>query len=365
MAEDPNNTRWTRDTTTFGQKMLRRQGWEPGQLLGAQGASHAGLLSTASSAPIKVVLKDDTMGLGAKVRQKQSDECTGLNVFKDLLGRLNGKSEDTIKQEQQVRSDLKTSLYVERKFGPMRFVKGGLLVGDQITDVLKKDDSVKKESDESAPKLEAASDSNEAPAPKKEKKDKKEKRSKKRKANDSDSLNEADEKQEKRDKKKKKSRDESAVEATAGATVPAVADDDGKEKKSKKSKKSKSKFEELTEADGEVKAKSKKSKKQKGDAADTAEADDAKDTVLEGTDATKKKKKRKTQEPSDVEAEVEAVVAPADSTATPVDSGTSTPRVMSARHYARSRNIASKKLAMADMAALNQVRTHGILTVPN
>lgn len=349
--------------------MLRRQGWEPGQLLGAQGASHAVLLSAASSAPIKVVLKDDTMGLGAKVRQKQSDECTGLNVFKDLLGRLNGKSEDIIKQEQQVRSELKTSLYVERKFGPMRFVKGGLLVGDHITDVLKKDDDVKKESDESAPRLEAASDSDETPAPKKEKKErkeKKEKRSKKRKANDSDSLNETDEKQEKRDKKKKKkSRDEAAVEAAAGAAEPAGADDDGKEKKSKKSKKSKSKSEEPTEADGEVKAKSKKSKKQKGDAGDTAEADEAKDAVLEGTDATKKKKKRKTQEPSDVEAEVEAVVTPADSTATPVDSGTSTPRVMSGRHYARSRNIASKKLAMADMAALNQVRAHGILTVPD
>ena len=312
------------------------------------------------------MLKDDTMGLGAKVRQKQSDECTGLNVFKDLLGRLNGKSEDIIKQEQQVRSELKTSLYVERKFGPMRFVKGGMLVGDKITDVLKKEDGVKKESDESAPKLETvpkletASESDEAPAPKKEKKEKKEKKSKKRKANDSDSLDETDEKQDKRDKKKKKSRDEPAGGVTADAAVPVGTHEDGKEKKSKKSKKSKAKPEELAEADGEVKAKSKKSKKQKGDAADLAEADDAKNSALEDTDATKKKKKRKTQESSDVE----AVATPADSTATPADSGASTPRVMSARHYARSRNIASKKLAMADMAALNQVRAHDILIAP-
>ena len=75
-------------------------------------------------------MKDDNLGLGAKIRQKQSTECTGLDGFKDLLGRLNGKSEDAIDKERKLRNDIKTSLYIERRFGTMRFISGGLLIGD-------------------------------------------------------------------------------------------------------------------------------------------------------------------------------------------------------------------------------------------
>ena len=59
-------------------------------------------------------------------------ECTGLDVFQDLLGRLNGKSDVDLEKEQKSRNDLKRALYTERRFGALRFVSGGVLVGDRI-----------------------------------------------------------------------------------------------------------------------------------------------------------------------------------------------------------------------------------------
>lgn len=59
-------------------------------------------------------------------------ECTGLDVFQDLLGRLNGKSDVVLEKEQKSRKDLKRALYTERRFGALRFVSGGVLVGDRI-----------------------------------------------------------------------------------------------------------------------------------------------------------------------------------------------------------------------------------------
>lgn len=59
-------------------------------------------------------------------------ECTGLDVFQDLLGRLNGKSDVDLEKEQKSRNDLKRASYTERRFGALRFVSGGVLVGDRI-----------------------------------------------------------------------------------------------------------------------------------------------------------------------------------------------------------------------------------------
>lgn len=59
-------------------------------------------------------------------------EYTGLDVFQDLLGRLNGKSDVDLEKEQKSRNDLKRALYTERRFGALRFVSGGVLVGDRI-----------------------------------------------------------------------------------------------------------------------------------------------------------------------------------------------------------------------------------------
>lgn len=113
--------------------MLVSQGWTPGSYLGAVDAPHGHLHSDASSSHIRVALKDDNLGLGAKRGSGQgAGECTGLDVFQGLLGRLNGKNEAVLEKEQKSRDDLKRALYTERKFGALRFVSGGVLVGDRI-----------------------------------------------------------------------------------------------------------------------------------------------------------------------------------------------------------------------------------------
>ncbi|KAI0023042.1 hypothetical protein F4780DRAFT_125020 [Xylariomycetidae sp. FL0641] len=358
---DPNNTKWSRDETTFGQKILRAHGWEPGKFLGAQDSSHSHLLSAASSAPIKINLKDDTLGLGAKPRQKQNDECTGLVGFADLLGRLNGKSEETIKKEQAVRSELKTSLFVERRYGPMRFVSGGLLVGDQMkmTELMAKEP--KSDDDQDKVKKEELSDTGleDIKPSKKEKKSKKRKAEepvagettrvdgedkKKRKKRSKDTDSNQDDSESEKPKKKKKSKREDSGEADATDVTSAKT-----KKKSKKSKKSSQEdiepvaepasTEDVEEEKTNKKGKDKKDKKEKKE---------------------KKEKKRKQADATDAsEITVPAVTStstPQESgTSTPAETGTSTPQALSNRHLSRSRNIASKRLAMADMAALNQI----------
>ncbi|OTA81107.1 hypothetical protein M434DRAFT_401494 [Hypoxylon sp. CO27-5] len=364
IQHDPNNTKWSRDETTFGQKILRAQGWEPGKFLGAQDAPHSHLHSAASAAPINVLMKDDTLGLGAKPKHRQNTECTGLDVFKDLLGRLNGKSEETIEKERQVRSGIKTNLYVERKYGLMNFVSGGLLVGDQMKDLVSTKVetlvSVKEEEKESLSTLE---DATALPM----KKQKKEKKSKKRKAEDPDSTDSPDAVPEK--KRKKRSKDASSREDSAGSVEV-----DGPSKK--KSKKSKRKEEGVIEpAEPEKKKKSKKSKKDsERDVEDDATPAGSEDAQVERSKLKKEKKEKKKEKKSKKQKQTDAsessteavlstsastpalVATPQDSgVSTPTGTGTSTPLGLSARHYARSRHIASKRMAMADMAALNQI----------
>ncbi|KAH6660352.1 hypothetical protein BKA67DRAFT_547708 [Truncatella angustata] len=340
LNEDPNNTKWSRNETTFGQKILRSHGWEPGQYLGAKDASHASMHSAASSAPIKITIKDDNMGLGAKIRQKQAGECTGLDVFKDLLGRLNGESDESLNKKQAMRSELKTNLYIEQKFGPMRFVRGGLLVGDQITELVKHASETKQTAANVPTEGQAASvkdESDETIGVRPEKKEKKEKKSKKRKAENTDGLNDAEtDNSDGKKQKKKRSREESSAE---GSQAQSESDSERKRrKKEKKDKKSKKRSEEIADDAVEAQSRAKKEKKDKKDKKKRKEAAEASETPLANT------------------ANVVITSAAVSGTSTPsgTNTGTSTPRPLS-RHMVRSRNIASKRMAMADMAALNQI----------
>ena len=113
--------------------MLKLQGWIPGTLLGAIDAPHAHLHSDASVSRIRVAIREDNLGLGAKIGSGHgAGECTGLDAFQGLLGRLNGKSGDVLEREQRSRDDLKRALYSKRKWGTLHFVSGGVLVGDKI-----------------------------------------------------------------------------------------------------------------------------------------------------------------------------------------------------------------------------------------
>ena len=133
LSHDPNNTKWTRDTGGFGHKIMTAQGWQPGEYLGVKDAAHAEFHTAANASHIRVFVKDDNLGLGAKKGSGLAQgECTGLDAFQALLGRLNGKDEDELVKEQKSREALKRAIYSEHKWGSVRFVKGGFLIGDKI-----------------------------------------------------------------------------------------------------------------------------------------------------------------------------------------------------------------------------------------
>ena len=131
IGSDPNNTSWTRSEDGFGQRILKSQGWTPGSYLGAEDASHAEHYTSANASHIRAVLKDDTLGLGAK-RGHVEGENFGLGSFQDLLGRLNGKSDEEIQKIQQARVSLGGKLYVGQRWAPCQFIRGGYLVGDKM-----------------------------------------------------------------------------------------------------------------------------------------------------------------------------------------------------------------------------------------
>ena len=48
---------------------------------------------------------------------------------------MNGKKDDEIEKEQKSRDDLRRAAYTENRWGTLRFVRGGLLVGDRIEEI--------------------------------------------------------------------------------------------------------------------------------------------------------------------------------------------------------------------------------------
>jgi len=117
------------------------QGWTPGGFLGATDAAHASHYTAANSSHIRVLLKEDTLGLGAQ-RGKAEGQNFGLIGFNDLLGRLNGKDESIIQQEQQKRIEIGNKLYAHQRSGGTKFVSGGFLVGERIETHLPKEQAI-------------------------------------------------------------------------------------------------------------------------------------------------------------------------------------------------------------------------------
>ncbi|KAG6115351.1 hypothetical protein E4U13_002805 [Claviceps humidiphila] len=354
--KDPNNTKWTRDTTTFGQKILRAQGWQPGQYLGVQDSAHAELHSAASASYIRVSLKDDMKGLG--FNKAKEDQVTGLDVFSDLLSRLNGKSDDAIEGDKQARLEVKTHRYVEAKWGPMRFVRGGLLVGDEMKEV-------------PVPALEEAK----KPQHLDEESGKSSKKSKKRKAADLQEDSEGESSPDAKKKEKRRRKDERKLAKKSGGRAEGgqTNDEEGsrlKKKAKKRSKKDEGKSsgtgsEDVEEEEGgeeAVRVDAKKSKKR--DKRDKKEKKERKEGKKEKVDLKEKKdkKEKKSQKKRDAaEAEAEAKpTAGLDTKTSTSTSGTSTPTttgglVPGSRNFVRSRFIAQKRQAVMDAKALAQI----------
>ncbi|AEO53851.1 hypothetical protein MYCTH_2295727 [Thermothelomyces thermophilus ATCC 42464] len=377
LGNDPNNTKWSRNTDSFGQKILRAQGWQPGEYLGAKNAPHAEWHTEANSTHIRVTLKDDTLGLGAK--RNNGDECTGLDAFQDLLGRLNGKSDDTIETERKAREEVKLNLYMARKFGPMRFVKGGWLVGDQVKEALG-DDVEKAQNGHISETPKESTDGSEESEPsasksKKRKADrgsdreddqaqKKEKKSKKRKTDSEAEVDNEGEKKRKKKKEKEKSSRRNAEpeekprttaemsEPTSEVDSSSEAKNDEKAKKEKKDKKDK------VDKRDKKDRKEKKDKKDKKDKKERRRKEkEASESGAETADRISKEKRRREKESKDAPETVSSAPTPTESSlTTPGGSGSSTPiPTGSSRYLARSRFIAQKKMALADSTALNQI----------
>ncbi|EHY51908.1 Pin2-interacting protein X1 [Exophiala dermatitidis NIH/UT8656] len=113
---------------------MAKHGWKEGQSLGNRESVHVGLNDTdrLAAARVGVLFKDDNLGLGAKKKSNDVEaQRTGLDAFQGLLGRLNGKSETELKEQEKKVEDRKLAMYAKGKWGGMVFVRGGVLVGDR------------------------------------------------------------------------------------------------------------------------------------------------------------------------------------------------------------------------------------------
>ncbi|EHK17566.1 uncharacterized protein TRIVIDRAFT_231883 [Trichoderma virens Gv29-8] len=355
IQNDPNNTRWTRDTTTFGQKMLRSQGWEPGQLLGAKDAAHSEFHTAANASYIRVSLKDDMKGLGYS--KSKEDEVTGLDIFSDLLSRLNGKSEAEVEEKRQARLEVRMHQYVEQKWGPMRFVRGGLLVGDNMEE--ENDSSEESESS-------TAADDKIPTATKESKKEKSNKRKAEALKDDDEMSDDEDDEKKKKKQRKEERRAKKFAKSDSTQSSDSEKAKKKKEKKEKKEKKKSKKDKALAEEEADEDAmeldgalnnsssasnsgpeKEKSSKKEKKGKREKKEKKDKKD---------KDKKKRKKNDTSDTEMpDASSTLASRSGTATPITTGTSTPTTKGNFVTPRSRFIAQKRAAFMDAQALNQI----------
>lgn len=200
---DPRNTAWSNDTSRFGHTMLEKYGWKPGMGLGA-------MPHKSSNTHIRVSIKDDNLGLGAKSQRSKNpngldDESAGLDVFQKLLGRLNGKEETISKEVDRQRYDR----IINGKWG-VHFVKGEVLSSTWDPHTKKLRDYSNKENEEEldgVDKKRKASD--EDTDIEKHRKHKREKKGHKRhrKAEKEQKRREKKEKKQKKEKKEQKKRE--------------------------------------------------------------------------------------------------------------------------------------------------------------
>ena len=347
MAIDPNNKKWTGNTESFGLKLMTAQGWQPGDYLGAKDAKQAEHYTAGSSSHIRVMIKEDNLGLGAKIGSGVGHgECTGLDAFKDLLGRLNGKDEYEIEKEKKSREDLKRAIYSERKWGSTRFVKGGFLIGDKIQPLIEAEaERLRKlreiplttvqESSSSSSEVDEQTTVMEKP--------KKSKKSKKRKLEDVERTAELVDVKVKISKKEKQKPETMAEEARAIVDTP--QDVIETERKSKKDRK-------LEQDPAEEERRRRKMDKKEKRAKKATE--NLKSNQEKAFDTVDEKSKRESDLAGSSESSSQSITKESTSLTSAPSSGYSTP-MMQGRHAVRSRNIAQKRLASMDVASLNQV----------
>jgi Pin2-interacting protein X1 len=142
LSHDPRNLAWASSTgasDSVGHRLMISQGWSEGQALGARTpSSHSSGTSTPTAADdharlaaarVGVLFKDDTLGLGAKLKSRDVEgQKTGLDAFQGLLGRLNSKTVEEEKAHERKMENQKLEGYARGRWGGMMFVPGGVLV---------------------------------------------------------------------------------------------------------------------------------------------------------------------------------------------------------------------------------------------
>ncbi|EME80073.1 uncharacterized protein MYCFIDRAFT_216091 [Pseudocercospora fijiensis CIRAD86] len=338
LSHDPNNTAWARDTKTFGRKILAKQGWKDGDYLGAENASHASHYTAANASHIRVMLREDNLGLGAKIAGQNADTF-GLSMFSGLLGRLNGKDEATLKKQEHSIRDAELRMYGDRKFGFMNFVSGGLLVGDKI----EPPKSTKIEHIKPhvvAVKVET------------------DKKSKKRKADEEETEGEENHKKrvksEKRSAKEKSSKSKAnprSIEELSASDMPVEKLDDSSSSES--SEEGQAKYDKK-----QRKAQRKAEKEAKR--SEPKASHDEKSRLKEEKRARKEERRKRKEEKRRQRAEKEASSAKTSRPTSAVKSeaepsGASRPTFMGGRQALRQRYIMQKRMASANASALKEI----------
>lgn len=349
LSTDPNNNAWAKSTNNFGHRILASQGWKPGDYLGAENAAHSDHYTAANASHIRVLLREDNLGLGAKVGGKSNAETFGLSTLSGIFGRLNGASDEDVQKKQDALRDAELRSYQDVKYGFINFVRGGLLVGDKIEDAQEK----KLPQKTADAKMATADDSA--------------KNGQKRKADDVEEGG------------KESSKKRKAGKGDAGASEAAS---EAKEKKQRKKERkyaeeeSKAKDSEFTEeasnssdssADARAaKRQAKRERKERRRAdreerrSEKNEDSDGKSRMKEDKRARKEERRRRKEEKRRARAEKSDTAAPDTTTtttvATPATSGTSTPTQPAfGRQAIRQRYIQQKRMASMDPKALNEI----------
>lgn len=355
LSTDPNNTAWAKSTTSFGHKMLSKQGWKPGDFLGAENASHASHYTAANASHIKVMLREENLGIGAKIGT-QNAETFGLSMFSGLLGRLNGKEED--RAVMQKKEETLRDVQLKLKYGNMNFVSGGMLVGDKMQEVKTdlghlKDGGVVAVQDSN--KRKAGSDGSEED----------EKSAKKRRK--------AEEKEKKKKKEKKANGTAAAIKEMkrqrkleAGSDIPPPSKE-SPEQEADSSSTTSSSSEDEQESKRRKKAERKTSRSPKRATTSSSDVKDDEKARLKEEKRARQEERRKRKEEKRAKRAAKALkssstiitktttIQPGSTTESETQSGTSTPTFLGGRQAVRHRYIMQKRMAGASAQALQEI----------
>lgn len=363
LSTDPNNTAWAKSTTSFGHKMLSKQGWKPGDFLGAENASHASHYTAANASHIKVMLREENLGIGAKIGT-QNAETFGLSMFSGLLGRLNGKEED--RAVMQKKEETLRDVQLKLKYGNMNFVSGGMLVGDKMQEVKTdlghlKDGGVA--TVQESKKRKAGSDGSEED----------EKSAKKRRKAE-EKRRKAEEKEKKKKKEKKTNGTAAAIKEMkrqrkleAGSDIP-PSSKESPEQEADSSSTTSSSSEDEQESKRRKKAERKTSRSPKRTTSSSSDAKDDEKARLKEEKRARKEERRKRKEEKRAKRAAKALKSsstiitktttttqPGSTTESETQSGTSTPTFLGGRQAVRHRYIMQKRMAGASAQALQEI----------